>query len=373
MSRVFKSMTYRLVHSKLVWIIIAALILLEVFTLFFGGSNGKYCECFANHKKYAHHDHDTETEVIEFAKFEEEDPLVVSKLTQNVYMGKFDFLQGQQSKYEVSIMNCGSVSMLLAAVLLIIFAADVIFVMAFFGDMFSNGAVRNLVTVNIRKVTVFLVSVIINLIMCLVMYLLVFAVLAACVLIAGYYPIIYVPAFAMAVLTGFLVTAAITTLFILILFVDQNPVVSFIFCLSLIALTVLSLSVGDAVFSRPYINDDVMTDNFFKGGYKISGEGEWYFPVDDFRIGRVYYPEDNETVDFQSERPNPYYPGDTMVRAAQAFYRSNIMNLPFEMNMFLIYPMYRDGLFARYAVFSSGYLLLILTGGCYIVNKRNFN
>ena len=372
MSRVFKSMTYRLIHSKLVWLIIIALILMEVFTLFFGGSNGKYSECFTNHTEYSHHDHESERDVTEFAKFEEEDPLIVSKLTQNVYMGHFDFLQGQMTEYEVSIANCGSVSELLAMVLLIIFAADAVFVMVFYGEMFSDGAIRNMVTVNTRKVSVYLVSMIINALMCLSMYLLVFMILAACILLAGFYPIIYVPAFAAAVFTGLLVTVTITSLFVLILFIDQNPVVSFVFCASIIALALLSLTVGDVVFSKPYVTDQVQTENFFKGGYKIN-DGEWYFPVDDFRIGRVYYPAENETVEFLSDKPNPYYPGDVKVRVAQTIYRANIMNLPFEMNMFLIYPMHRDGLFARYAVFSAAYLLLILTGGYCLVSKRNFN
>ena len=79
------------------------------------------------------------------------------------------------------------------------------------------------------------------------------------------------------------------------------------------------------------------------------------------------------TVEFLSDKPNTYYPGDTAVGVARVFYRANIMNLPFEIEQFFIYPMYRDGLFARYAVFSAGYLVLILTGGCYIVSKRNFN
>ena len=366
-------MTYRLIHSKLVWLIVAALIVLEVFTLFFAGSNGKYCECFTNHTNYEHHDHDTETDITEFAKFEEEDPLVVSKLTQNVYMGKFDFLQGQMSKYEVSLNNCGSVSELLSSVLLLIFAADSVFVLVFFGEMFSDDAVRNMVCANAKKVSVYLVSIIINAAMCLIMYVLVFAVLTVCVLIAGFYPIIYVPAFATAVLTGLLVTVTVTSLFILILFIDQNPVISFVFCASVVALTILGLSVGDTVFSKPYNTDDVQLENFFKGGYRISGEGEWYLPVDDFRVGRVYYPADNETFEFLSDTPNPYYMGDVPVHTAQTLYRANIMNLPFEMNMFFIYPMYRDGLFARYAVFSAAYLVLILAGGCCIVNKRNFN
>ena len=373
MSRVFKPMTYRLVRSKLVWIIVAALVLLEVLTLFFGGSNGKYSECFKNHATYTHHDHETETDVTEFAKFEEEDPLIVSKFTQNVYMGIFDFLQGKTNEYEVSIANCGSVSELLAMVLLTIFAADALFVMVFFGEMFSDGAIRNMVTVNTSKVAVFLVSVILNAIMCLFMYILVFAVLSACTLIAGFYPIFYAPALIAAVLTGFLVTVTLTSLFILILFVDQIPIVSFVFCGAIVALALVSLTANDAVFARPYSIDNEQIKSFVEGGYKVSGEGEWYFPVDDFRVGRVYYPADNETVEFLSDKPNPYYPGDTAVGVARVFYRANIMNLPFEIEHFFIYPMYRDGLFARYAVFSAGYLVLILTGGCYIVSKRNFN
>jgi hypothetical protein len=366
-------MTYRLVRNKLVWLIIAVLVVMEVFTLFFAGSNGKYCECFTNHTNYEHHDHDTETDITEFAKFEEEDPLVVSKLTQNIYMGKFDFLQGKMSKYEVSLNNCGSVSELLASVLLLIFAADAVFVMAFFGEMFSDDAIRNMVSVNVKKVSIYLVSIIINAAMCLIMYILVFAVLAVCVLVAGFYPIIYVPAFVAAVLTGLLITVTVTSLFILILFVDQNPMVSFVFCAAIVALAVLGLSVGDVVFSRPYNSDTVQLENFFKGGYRISGEGEWYLPVDDFRIGRAYYPADNETIEFLSDIPNPYYMGDAAVHTAQTLYRANIMNLPFEMSMFFIYPMYRDGLFTRYAVFSAVYFVLILAGGCCIVSKRNFD
>ncbi|MCR5287993.1 MAG: DUF1705 domain-containing protein [Saccharofermentans sp.] len=373
MSRVFKSMTYRLIHSKLVWLIIIALILLEVFTLFFGGSNGKYSECFTNHTEYSHHDHESERDVTEFAKFEEEDPLIVSKFTQNVYMGHFNFLQGQMTEYEVSIANCGSVSELLAMVLLIIFAADAVFVMVFYGEMFSDGAIRNMVTVKTNKVSVYLVSVILNALMCLFMYILVFAVLAACTLIAGFYPIIYAPAFIAAVLTGLLVTVMLTSLFILILFVDQVPVVSFVFCGAIVALGIISLIGNDAVFARPYNYDNEQIKSFAEGGYKVAGEGEWYFPVDDFRVGRVYYPEDNETVDFLSDKPNPYYPGDAMAAVSRALYRANVMNFPFEINMFFIYPMYRDGLFARYAVFSAAYLVLILAGGCCIVSKRNFD
>ena len=366
MSHAFKSMTYRLVHNRLVWLILVALIVIEVLTLCSGGET-----CFANHKTYSRHDHHSGTEITEYAVFEEEDPLLVNKLTQNIYKGKFDFLQGQINKYEVSLSNVGSVSGLLPTVLLYIFAADAVFIMVFFGEMFSDGAIRNLVTVKISKVSVYIVSLIINAAMCLIMYILVFTALAVCILLAGFYPIIYMPAFAAAVLVGLLVTVTITSFFLLILFADQNPLISFIFCTAVVALSVVSMPVSDAVFEPEFIPDEVQEQNFFKGGYRIMGEGEWYFPVDDFRIGRVYYPADNVTVEFMSETPNPYYPDKTVLALMRTCYRANIMNLPWEMQQFMIYPMYRDGLLARYAVISSGYLLLVIAGGCFIVSKRN--
>ena len=373
MSRVLRSMTYRLIHNVPVWAIVLGLVFLEVFILFFGGLNGRFSECFANHATYAMHNHETETEEKVYVSFEEEDPLLVNKYTQRVYMGSFNFVPGQMNKYEVSISNCGSVSELLAAVLFLIFAADSVIVMVFFGEIFSDGAIRNMVAIKTKKVFVYLVSLFINAVMCLLMYILVFAVLAVCVLLAGFYPMIYAPAFITAVLIGLLVTIAVTSLFIFILFVDQNPLISFILCALLVAVSVLSfaMEVSWIVFERPYTFSEVQQKNFFEGGYKVMGEGEWYFPVDGFDLGRVYYPADDTTVDFMSDTPNPDYPNEKSLTVIRALYRANIMNYPCEIVQFFIYPMYRDGLFTRYAAFSAGYILILLTAGSYIVSKRN--
>ena len=54
-------------------------------------------------------------------------------------------------------------------------------------------------------------------------------------------------------------------------------------------------------------------------------------------------------------------------------YRVDLIHYPFEIMMFFIYPVYRDGLVIRYAVVSSCYLVLLLTGGCYLIRKRNVN
>ena len=370
MSRVLRSMTYRLIRNKLVWIILAALVVLEVLMLF------GYAGCFVNHTTYSRHDHDGGTVVSEYAEFEKEDPLLINKLTQNIYIGKYDFVPGQVNNFEVSLDNCSQVSELLALILILIFAADSVFIMAYFGELFSDGAIRNMVAIKTNKMIIYLASLFINAVVCLVMYILVFAALAVSILIAGFYPIIYGPAMVAAVLVGLLVTVAVTSFFIFVLFIDHNPLLSFILCGLILALSVMSfeLATSTMVFEQKYNPDEVKLENFFKnGGYKISGEGEWYLPVNDFNLGRVYYPADDETVEFFSDELNTYYPNENELAISRALYRANIMNYPFEIQMFFVYPMYRDGLLLRYAAFSLGYLVILLAGGCYAVSKRNFN
>ena len=370
MSRVLRSMTYRLIRNKLVWIILAALVVLEVLMLF------GYAGCFVNHTTYSRHDHDGGTIVSEYAEFEKEDPLLINKLTQNIYIGKYDFVPGQVNNFEVSLDNCSQVSELLTLVLILIFAADSVFIMAYFGELFSDGAIRNMVAIKTNKMIIYIASLFINAVVCLVMYILVFAALAVSILIAGFYPIIYGPAMVAAVLVGLLVTVAVTSFFIFVLFIDHNPLLSFILCGLILALSVMSfeLATSTMVFEQKYNPDEVKLENFFKnGGYKISGEGEWYLPVNDFNLGRVYYPADDETVEFFSDELNTYYPNENELAISRALYRANIMNYPFEIQMFFVYPMYRDGLLLRYAAFSLGYLVILLAGGCYAVSKRNFN
>ena len=288
---------------------------------------------------------------------------------------KFPFVPGQVYKYEPSLANAATVSALLGSILFVLFAADGIFVMVFFGEMFNDDAIRNMVTVKTRKESIFLSSVIINAAVCIAMFVLVFGVLAICTLIAGYYPIIYVPAFVAAVLTGLLVILVVSSILIFILFVVQNTLLTLVFSILLGVLSVMNFALGISgpVFMTKYKTDQTQMENFFKGGYKIEGDGEWYLPVDGFQIGRVYYPENDRTIDFMSDELDPDYPGEPAMRVIHALYRADLIHYPFEMQMFFIYPMYRDGLIARYAVVSACYLVLLLTGGCYVIRKRNVN
>ena len=368
-------MTYRLLHNKVFWLIMIMLVIAEIGVYFYGGTDNLNSKLFTNHHTYGIHDEEEEIDEKIYVEYEKEDPLIVYKYTQNVMMGEYPFVPGQACKNSLSTSNAATVSVLLGCVLLVILAADGIFVIVFFGERFSDGAIRNMVTIKTKKEKVFLSAMLINAVVCIAMFIIVFGVLTLCALLAGHYPIIYVPAFVSCVLTGLLVIIAVSSLFIFVLFLVQNPLLTFIFSALLVVLSVMNFLLGfvGPVFAKKYVVDETKMMNFFQGGYETEGEGEWYLPVDKFQIGRVYYPKEDRTIDFMSGELNEYYPGDTAMKVIHAVYRADLIHYPFEMMMFFIYPIYRDGLVTRYAVVSACYLVLLLMGGCYLIRKRNVN
>ena len=375
MSRILRSMTYRLLHNKIFYVIFAVLIIAEAVLFLFGNFDGLSSGTLENHSTFIVHNHETEAEDEVYVSYEEEDPLLINKLTQNVVNGVFDHVPGQTYKYRMSFYNVASVSMLLAITVMLIFTADFVLATVFFGELFTDDAVRNMVAIKTRKEQIYLSAIIFNAIVCIVMYLAVFLVLVIAVLASAMYPLIYVPSFVAAVLTGLLVTITLASLYIFILFMVQNPLLSFIFY-ALLAVTSL-IGYGGAFPGAPFENqyklDDTQVERFFKGGYQALGDKEWYFPVDDFNIGRVYIPGEDRTISFVSEEINENYPGKVRSIAGRTLFRANIMYYPTEITMWFIYPMYRDGIITRYAVVSSCYMVLLLTAGCYAVRKRNLN
>lgn len=375
MSRILRSMTYRLLHNKIFYAIFAVLIIAEAVLFFFGDFNGLSSETLSNHSTFIVHNHETESDEEVFVSYEEEDPLLINKLMQNVVNGVFDQVPGQTYKYKMSFYNVASVNMLLAITVMLIFVADAVFVTVFFGELFTDDAVRNMVAIRTRKEHIYLSAIIINTIVCIVMYLAVFLVIVIAVLASGMYPLIYVPSFVAAVLTGLLVTITLTSLYIFILFMVQNPLLSFIFyaLLAVYSLVGFGGTFPGAPFENQYKLDETQMERFFNGGYQMLIDKEWYLPVDDFNIGRVYIPDEDRTIDFVSEEINENYPGKVRSTAGRILFRTNIMYYPTEITMWCIYPMYRDGIMTRYIAVSSCYMILLLTAGCYAVRKRNLN
>ena len=377
MSRVLRSITYRLIRSRLFYLILVFLIIAEIGMFYSGGNNSVTSRYFRNHYTHTLHgdEDDEEGEVKVYAEYEKEDPLIANKLTQSVYNGTFPCVPGKTYLYQTSGLNVATVSHVLAKVLILIFVADMLFIVTFFGESFSDGAIRNMIVIKTRKECIYLSSLIINTIVCILMFVLVFAALAICILASGYYPIIYAKAFIPAVLVGLLIVIALSSLMIFILFIVQHPLLSFIFCFLLALLSVMSfaMDIMGPAYVQPYKTDEEKVMTFITGGYEEIGNKEWYLPVDDFNIGRVYVPEEKRTIEFTSNIPNENYPGKTVSIISRTLYRANLSYYPFELMMYLIYPMYRDGLIARYALVSCGYLILLMTAGSYAIRKRNLN
>lgn len=369
-------MAYRLLHNKFFYLIMVLLIIGEIFSFFTSELNGLSSASFANHTYHTIHDHDTETEEDIYVNFEEEDPLVLSKMTQSVINGTFENVPGHDALYKPSFTNTASVSAVLHYAIILIFAADGVFIMFFFGEMFSDDAIRNMITVKTRKEFIYLSSIIVNTLIVTAMYLLTFLVITACILIKGYYPIFYTPALIAAIAVGSLVTITVAALFIFILFMAQHALLSFIFCGLLVVLSGSCAMMGvypGMPFENEYEYDQIQLERFFKGGYTLLGDKEWYIPVDGFDPVKVYVPEEDLTISFVSDTPNEFYTGKFMNTVGRYLFRANIFYYPFELVMWFIYPMYRDGIMTRYAAVSASYFILLLTAGSYAVRKRNIN
>ncbi|SCW41533.1 hypothetical protein SAMN02910456_01023 [Ruminococcaceae bacterium YRB3002] len=388
MSRILRSMFYRLTHDKIVWAILIVLVIAEM-VIYVGGFSGldgpvglttdtlrnhTYHDVTSCDEDHEHsHDHNHEQVMV---NYEEEDPLAVNKITQSVVSGIIDNVPGYELKYEASVSNVASVSIFLAYILILIFIADAIFVTYFFGDMFNNDAIRNMVSIKTCKEHIYLSALMINTLVCIVMYLSVFSVIAVYTAAAGLYPLIYVPCFVAAILIGLLITVTLNALMIFILFMVKNAVLTAILIAMFCTLTwtCYSLRVYPGMpFETEYVLNENEAIRFYQSGYRILGDKEWYIPVDGFEIGRAYVPSEDITFDFLSEEPNRYYPGEAVSIAGRTAYRANIMMYPCEIMMWFIYPMYRDGLMTRYAILSGSYLVILVAAGALAVRKRNYN
>ena len=379
MARVLRTLMYRLLHDKWTYIILAAVVIGSLVMFAAADFYGMGSYILENHETFVSEQHTESGEHVEvevYTNYEDEDPLIINKLTQNLFNANFDSVPGYEVKCDLSYGNVAIVNILLAMVILVIMAADSMFLFYFFGQIFSDGAIRNMVTVKSRKLTIYFASLLVNILVILVMYVLVFSVITVYILIAGLYPIILVPVFVTAVITGIVVTITVTSFFIFLLFLSHNALISLMLAVLLLGGSTMGFEGSIyllGLFENRYAVDETAQKRFFEGGYRMLGDKEWYLPVDDFNVGRVYVPSDDLTIEFYTDEPNKDYPGDNISKIGRTLYRSNIIFYPMEMQQWFMYPMYRDGLMTRYLVLSAGYMILLTTLGTYIVNRRDID
>ncbi len=356
MFRLIKSMLYRMTHDLFFYLAAGICVFLSLISF---GVMG-YME---NHVTSNYDESVT-------VSFEDEDPLNVSKhliLDNNVYKN----VPGHDILYRDSLDNLKATTNSTISVSVVVLFVDILYLVLFFGEMFTKGAIRNMITAGSSKTKIYISSILMN-----VFFLIIFSAIAfiSCgffSLIRDRHPIIYIPAFATLLLAELLVGTVLSSLAILIIFITQRPLKAVLIMIGcVIALSVLSsfIDVNEA-FDTKYEHDNLA---FSREIAKLD-DFEWYIQVSDFQLFTIRKADGTIYKDYRTENLNEYYIGDTKATILRTIWRLSITNLPLETSVFYIYPMYRDGVFTRYIVVSSVYLAVIAAAGCAVVKKRNIN
>ena len=361
MFRLIKSMLYRATHD--VFFYIAALLCVAI-TIYFVNASGSE---LVNHTRSQY-----DQNVI--VNYGEEDALNVSK---HLIFGDIVIhnVPGHDIVYRDSLNNVSATEYLVVTISIFVLVISLLYTIVFYGEMFSKGAIRNMITAGLTKRRAFIASVIVNTILLVTFALLSGVAAAIFVLAAGFYPLIYIPSFLVFLLAELLIGTLAGTFVILIVFITQRPLKSIlvvIACVVVFAVVSSSVDVTTA-FDFKYDTDSEVFFKFIEDSKKHDSGFEWYMPVNDFNLFAVYKEDGTLYMDFSSDEPNQYYSGDTRVAIARIFWRLNVGLLPLEVVEFHLYPIYRDGVLLRYIAVSSVYEIILLAAGCAIVKKRNIN
>ena len=353
-------MLYRATHD-LFFYIAAGLVILS--SLFLIGNAG---ESFQNHMPSAK----DKTVIV---KYEEEDPLTVSK---HLILGTdvdYHNVPGHEIKYPDSLSNLNSTNMLMLLTSIIVFTIHVLYGVYFFGDFFTKGGIRNVIVAGSAKRSIFFTSLIVNAILMIVFGVISAVSIVIFALINNLYPIIYLPAAAVYLLALYVTGLTLSSFVVLVVFVTQRPLKAL---LIVVGFTVLYLSMIDgaqleSAFSTKYVPDVHKWQEFTKETKAQDIDFEWYMPVSGFNMYAVNKADGSLYDDFMTDKPNAEYAGDAKVAVTRVLWRLNITNITMESLVFYVYPMYRDGILLRYIIVSSVYLCIITAAGSVVVKRRD--
>ena len=359
MIKLIRSMLYRATHDIFFYMAIGACIIFSLLIIGFTGSRLK------NHVTSSY----DENVIVEFEK---EDAFIAAKhyFAADSY---FHNIPGKDVLYKDSMNNLYSVDMIMAFAGIILLIINVLYGMIFFGEMYSKGAIRNMIAAGATKRKVFLSSLVINAILLLVFSLISILTIALYALANGMYPIIYFPSFAVLLLAEYLVGLVLSSLAVLVIFIVQSPLKAL---LVVIACTVLYGLLNNtmgftAAFDMKYKLNSTSYQAFFSKAKESDSGFEWYFPVNGFNLYGVRKADGTLYSDFMTDKPNPEYIGDSKVTLARILWRMNIGMLPMEAFTWGQYPIYRDGVVFRYIAVSAAYLIILTAAGCVAVKRRN--
>ena len=352
-------MLYRAVHDIFFYLAIGFCLCLSLLVMNYSGARIK------NHVVSRY----DENVIVDYEK---EDVLNVAKH----YYGAdtyFHNVPGKELLYRDSLNNIQIMDMINMCFFFIVMIINVLYGVLFFGEMYSKGAIRNMITAGAGKRKVFLSSLAVNAVFLLIFKLISILAMAVFTLVNGLYPIIYLPSFAMLLLAEFFVGMVVSSFAILVVFTIQRPFKSLLAIIVCVVLffTLNSSFIQGQAFEMKYELNKTSYFAFISECKEKDMGFEWYFPVDGFNLYTVRKADGTLYSDFMTDRPNREYPGDAKVALSRFLWRTSVGNIYMELMVFGQYPLYRDGVLYRYMAVSSVYLCVIIAAGCAVVKRRN--
>ena len=359
MIKVIKSMLYRTTHDIFFYIAVGFCICTSL--LVFNG----YGKRMKNHVPSQY-----DKNVI--VNFEQEDPVIAYKqyFSADSY---YHMVPGGDLLYRDSLNNIYAIDccLNLAGIFILIF--HVLYVLFFYGEMYTKGAIRNMIAAGATKRKVFLSSLLMNAFHLFLFSLLSFIAVLISAKVNGCYPIINLPSLATMVLAAYLVGLTLSSLIVLVVFIVQRPFRSLlvIVAFAVIFSTFSNIFGFENAFLPKYEVNNTSFQAFMSKSKEKNVGFEWYMPVNDFNMYGIKKADGTWYSDFMTDRPNPDYPGDFKSSAARLALRLNIVFFPMELAGWGQNAMFRDGVFFRYIAVSSAYIIVLTAVGSVVVKKRN--
>jgi len=296
-----------------------------------------------------------------YIKFEAEDPSVIVKTSG---MGE-SYYQAEPVNGQFSHENSSEVTTLTVTVTCFIFFAMTVYQAVFFGRLYRNGVIKNLIIAGISKHKIFISSFILSELLLVFFSLLSVGIIALTNLIYGGYMIIYLPSYLMCIAVSFLILSFMSTLVLTVVFLSQNQMISLILPVVFALLIVSSVSpvIMEQAGIRPYKESPEAAVML------LDGETEFFFDADS--LGRDLYVEGKYVDIYDHNQPDESYPGDSVHNILMTVHKSNILSYPMMMTMFEYHAIARDGLAVRYIILSTCYTAALFAVGCIIAKKRN--
>ena len=353
MVRCIKTLFHLLKHDLFFYLTIVVVLACSLFIVVVGEND------FRNHETWLDEDgHE------QYIAYELEDPY---KIVQASNMGNSGYAEAPVNG-GASIDNSGRVTYVIFVSLAFLLTVTVVYSNLFFGRLFRQGTIRNLVVAGISKTKIFASSFIVGELLILLFFAVVFIPMVIGFFPGKYfYPIIYMPSFIVTMIACFLLVSLALLLSLFLMFAFTNSMYSII--VTILLLIVFSIAEPSlyAVAAEsdgfiPYSCDfTIIAEN--------RGKLTYYFDSD--TIGRDLYINGEKYDYYVYDEPNPDYRGEAYHKMIDGIFKTDVYSFEIMMLQFEYHALVRDGVMTRYIVLSLIYSAALFIGGCTITRKKD--